>query len=175
MIVAGFDIASTTGCAVLDGTKVLHCEAFRPPGKEDAEIFSGFRQWIRVLLVAHEVAEVAVEQPLPTNIEVADDRANAKPGEKRNPITMKTYLRLYGLRAHAIEVCHALNVPCREIHQATWRKAFTGNGRASKEETLALAQRLVPNLKSKDSAEAVGIAWALNGELSKLDLFAAAS
>jgi Holliday junction resolvasome RuvABC endonuclease subunit len=60
------------------------------------------------------------------------------------------------------------------VHQATWRKSFTGNGRASKDDTLLLAKRLVPNLKSKDAGEAIGIAWHLNGELSRppvADLF----
>jgi uncharacterized protein (UPF0335 family) len=39
MLVAGFDIATTTGMAVLDGTRVVHAEAYRPPGKTEAEIF----------------------------------------------------------------------------------------------------------------------------------------
>jgi hypothetical protein len=172
-IVAGFDLATTTGCAILDGTRVIHAEAFRPAGKEDAIIFNGFRIWFRTMLIAHAVQEVAIEQPLVTNIAAPDTRPNAKPGQTHNPVTMKTYLRLYGLRAHAVEICAALNVPCREVHQASWRKSFTGNGRASKEDTLKLAQRLVPGLKSKDAGEAIGIAWHLNGELSKpnTDLF----
>jgi hypothetical protein len=177
MITAGFDIATTTGCAILDGTKVIHAEAHRPAGKTDGEIFHGFRTWFRAMLVAHEIQHVGIEQALVTNISAPDTRPNAKPGQTHNPVTMKTYLRLYGLRAHAIEICEALNVPVLEIHQATWRKSFTGNGRASKEETLALAQRLVQGLKSKDAGEAVGIAWHLNGELSKptADLFAGAA
>lgn len=178
MIVAGFDLATTTGCAILDNTKVLHCEAFRAPGKEDSEIFTNWRVWFRAMLIAHEVEFVGIEAPLVTDLKTQDTRPNAKPGETRNPVTMKTYLRLYGLRAHAVQICNALNIDHREIHQATWRKAFTGNGRASKEDTLALAQRLVPGLKSKDAGEAIGIAWACNGILNtpkEADLFAEAS
>jgi hypothetical protein len=173
MIIAGADLATTSGLAILDGTRVVHVEAHRPVGKTDSEIFNGFRQWFRVMLIAHEVEHVGVEAPLVTDIKAPDKRATAKPGETHNPVTMKTYLRLYGLRAHAVEICHSLNIGCTEIHQATWRKAFTGNGRASKEEVLALAQRLVPGLKSKDASDALGVAWALNGELSqpKEDLF----
>jgi hypothetical protein len=170
-IIAGFDIATTTGIAILDGSKIVHVEAFRAPGKEDAEIFTNWRAWFRAMLIAHGVEEVAIEQPLVTNIAAPDTRPNARPGQTHNPVTMKTYLRLYGLRAHAIEICAALNIPCRELHQSTWRKAFTGNGRATKEETLALAKRIYPGLKSKDAAEALGVAWALNGELTKVDLF----
>ncbi|MDB5584866.1 MAG: hypothetical protein JWR80_10042 [Bradyrhizobium sp.] len=178
MIVAGFDLATTTGCAVLDGTKVLHAEAFRAPGKEDSEIFTNWRTWFRAMLISHEVQACAIEAPLVTDIKAPDKRPNAVPGQTRNPVTMKTYLRLYGLRGHAIQICHALNIDCREFHQSSWRKAFTGNGRASKEETLALAQRLYPGLKSKDAAEAIGVAWMLNGELTRrpeVDLFAEAS
>lgn len=175
MIIGGFDIATTSGCAILDGQKVLHVEAFRPRGKEDCEIFQGFRNWLRPLLISHEVERMAVEQPLVTNIAAPDRRAGAQPGATHNPVTMKTYLRLYGLRAHAIEIAHSLNIGCIEIHQSTWRKAFTGNGRATKDDTLALVQRLVPGLKSKDAGEAIGIAWALNGILNtpkEADLFA---
>lgn len=178
MIVCGLDLATRSGVCVLDGTKVLHCEAFRPAGKVDAEIFHGFRNYLRPLLLSHSVEYVGLEQPLPTDIEVKDKRPGVKVGEKRNPITMVTYLRLYGLRAHAIEVCHALSIPHLEIHQGTWRKAFTGNGRATKDDVLALARQLVPTLKSKDASDALGVAWALNGELNKpkeADLFAGAA
>jgi len=177
MIVAGFDLATTTGCAILDGTRVLHAEAFRAPGKEDCEIFTNWRIWFRSMLIGHEVQYVGIEQPLVTDLKAPDKRPNAKPGETKNPVTMKTYLRLYGLRGHAIQICHSLNIEWCEVHQATWRKSFTGNGRATKEDSLALAQRLVPTLKSKDAAEAIGIAWHCNGVLSApkdIDLFSAA-
>lgn len=159
----------------MDGSKVVHIEAFRAHGKEDAEIFASWRPWFRSMLIAHEVQSCAIEAPLVTDIKAPDKRPNARPGETRNPVTMKTYLRLYGLRAHAVEICQSLNIPCRELHQSSWRKAFTGNGRATKEDTLALARRIYPGLKSKDAAEALGVAWALNGELSKIDMFAGAA
>lgn len=175
MITAGFDIATTTGCCILDGSKVVHIEAFRAKGADDAEIFANWRPWFRSMLLAHGVQACAIEAPLVTDIKAPDTRPNARPGQTRNPVTMKTYLRLYGLRAHAVEIAKSLNIDCRELHQSSWRKAFTGNGRATKEETLALARRIYPALKSKDAAEALGVAWALNGELSKLDLFAGAA
>lgn len=175
MIVAGADLATTTGLAILDGEKVIHIESHRPSGKTDAEIFTGFRIWFRAMLIAHGVEHLGVEAPLVTDIKAPNRAPNAKPGEMRNPVTMKTYLRLYGMRAHAVQVAHSLNIPCTEIHQASWRKAFCGNGRASKDDVLRLAQRLVPGLKSKDSSDALGVAWALNGELTKRDLFEAVS
>jgi len=165
MILAGFDIATTTGAAFLAGDKIIHAEAFRPHGKDDREIFTGFRGWFRSMLLAHEVEHIAIEQPLVTDIRAPDRRKGAQPGETHNPVTMKTYLRLYGLRAHAVEIAGALNIPLEECHQASWRKSFTGNGRASKEDSFVLAKRLVPNLKSKDAAEAIGIVWHLSGLL----------
>lgn len=174
MIVAGFDLASTSGVAVLDGTKIVHIEAHRPPGKDDASIFAGFRLWFRGMILAHGVEYVGLEAPLVTDIQAPDRRENAAPGQKRNPVTMKTYLRLYGLRAHAVEIAHTLNVGCLEVHQSTWRKSFTGNGRATKEQVLVVARQLVPALKSKDASDALGVAWHLNGELNHRasDLFA---
>jgi hypothetical protein len=169
-MLAGFDIATTTGAAFLSGDKIVHAEAFRPKGKEDAEIFAGFRVWYRAMLVAHDVQHVCIEQPLVTDIRAPDRRSNAKPGETHNPVTMKTYLRLYGLRAHAVEIAATLNIPLIEAHQASWRKSFTGNGRASKEESFALAKQLYPNLKSKDAAEAIGIVWHLAGVLKQAQL-----
>lgn len=170
MILAGFDIATTTGCALLSGDKIVHAEAFRPKGTEDAEIFAGFRTWFRCMLLAHDVQHIAIEQPLVTDIRAPDKRQGARPGETHNPVTMKTYLRLYGLRAHAVEIAHTLNIPLLEAHQATWRKSFTGNGRATKEESFALAKLLYPSLKSKDAAEAIGIAWHLSGVLRQASL-----
>ena len=171
MIVAGFDIATTTGAAVLCGPTVLHVESFRSPGGYDALVFRNWRRWFRNFLITHKIERCALEQPLVTNITAPDTRPQARPGETHNPITMKTYLRLYGLRAHAVELCERLGVECTEVHQATWRKSFTGNGRSTKEQTLAIAQRLVPGLKSRDAAEAIGIAWHLNGEIAQQKLF----
>lgn len=158
MIVAGLDLATCSGCAVLDGARVLHVEAYRASGVNDGEIFFTFRKWLRKTLVQHRVQSVAVEQPLRTP-------SIDKDGELSIKSQMSTYLRLYGLRAHAVETCARLGIDCREVNQASWRKAFTGNGRASKEDVLALAQKIVPGLKSTDASDAIGVAWWLNGEL----------
>lgn len=171
-VVAGFDIATTSGCAVLDGSRVLHIESFRATGETEGAIFRSFRKWFHTTLTGFAVQHVAIEQPLVTDIKAPDHRPNARPGETRNPVTMKTYLRLYGLRAHAVEVCERLGLPVIELHQSTWRKAFCGNGRASKDDVLALAQQIVPGLKSKDASDALGVAWALNGELRKAGIAA---
>lgn len=158
MIVAGLDLATCSGCAILDGSRVLHVEAYRASGTNDGEIFFTFRKWLRKTLIQYSVQSVAVEQPLRTP-------SIDKDGELSIKSQMSTYLRLYGLRAHAVETCARLGIDCREVNQASWRKAFTGNGRASKDDVLALAQKIVPGLKSTDASDAIGVAWWLNGEL----------
>lgn len=164
MIVGGFDIATTTGFAVLDGTRVLDVGAFTAKGATDPELYTNFRTWFRDLIRRHNIKRVAIEAALVTNIR--KQKEDGEPGETYNPVTYRTYLRLYGLRAIAIQAAWGLGLPePLEVHQSSWRKSFTGNAKASKEESLAVAQRLVPGLKSKDAAEAIGVAWHLNGVL----------
>jgi Holliday junction resolvasome RuvABC endonuclease subunit len=173
MIVGGFDIATTTGCAVLDGTRVLFAEAYTADGDNEAEVFRGFRRWFRYIIKSYGIQRIAMEQPLRTPM---INQSKLKQGivEMSPKSTMKVYLRLYGLRTLAVTEASVLDVPLIEVNMMTWRKSFTGNPRAEKEETLALAQRIVPGLKSKDAAEAIGIAWHLNGVLRSEQLQAAA-
>ena len=152
MIVAGFDIATTTGCAVFDGDSLVRCSAFRPEGDNDAEIFHGFRAWFRGLLNHYGVEYVAIEQPLISS---------------GGPTMFRTLLRLYGLRAIALQSAQGMSIPVLEVNQGTWRKKFTGNGRASKDDTLALVrERYDDSVKSFDAAEAVGVAFYLKTKLA---------
>jgi hypothetical protein len=165
-IIAGFDIATTTGAAVLDGSKVITAIAYRSQGADDAAVFNSFRYWFRDFILDHDVTEIAIEQPLRSDFKVPDRRPGAAPGAEYTPATFKTFLRLYGLRAHALEVCKSLGVPATEVNMMSWRKSFTGDARATKDTTLRIAQRLVPGLTSLDAGEAVGIAWWLNGDIN---------
>jgi Holliday junction resolvasome RuvABC endonuclease subunit len=167
MIIAGFDLATVSGFAVLDGARVVTALPFRAVGEDDGEIFNSFRYKFRDFLQDHEVREAAFEQPLRTNLKLPAKHEDALPDETFNPVNMKTFLRLYGLRAHALEVCRSLRIPYQEVNQMTWRKAFTGNARATKEDSLAIAQQLLPGLTSKDAAEAIGVAWWLNGQIKQ--------
>jgi Holliday junction resolvasome RuvABC endonuclease subunit len=161
MIVAGFDIATTTGCAVFDGDSLVRCSAFRPEGATDAEIFTGFRAWFRGLIRHYGIEHIGIEQALVTDI-------RSKKTD-RNPVTYRTYLRLYGMRGIAIQSAHGLGVPVTEVNQATWRKTFTGNGRATKDDTLELVRaKYAPDINSKDAAEAVGVAVHLKTVLNRV-------
>jgi hypothetical protein len=173
MIVAGFDIATTTGCAILDGARPVHVEAFTAKG-EEAEVFRGFRRWFRKMIKGHGVQRMAIEQPLRTPM-INQTALKLGKVEMSPKSTMATYLRAYGLRALAITEASVLEVPLIEVNQMTWRKSFTGDPRADKDKSLALAQRIVPGLASKDIAEAIGIAWHLNGVLREERLLGEAS
>ena len=160
MILAGMDIATRSGLAIFDGDKPLHIESFRPPGKEDHEIFHGFRIHLRAMLIAYRVEHMAIEEPLRTDLK----RRNAD-GTEDAITNMKTYLRLYGLRAHAIEIAHSLNIGCDEVNQATWRKAFLGNGRGDKDDAMRQCKLLRWPVPNKDAAESCGVAFWLGGHL----------
>lgn len=168
MTIAGLDIATRTGLCILDGERLVHWEAHRPRGDEDAQIFAGFRAWLIPTLRAHEVEHAAIEQPLVTDIEIKEVKHDlAGPRTfKRRPVSMNTYLRLYGLFGHACEILYSLNIPFEVVHQATWRKAFIGSGRADKDQAVAQCKLLGWNITSKDAAEAAGISWWLRGHLS---------
>lgn len=160
MVLCGLDIATTTGLALMQGERLLHAEAFRPKGKEDAEIFAGFRVHLRALLKSFEVEYVAYEEPLRSDLTRTEKDGSVVPISNMN-----TFLRLYGLRAHAVEICHSLNIPHVAVNQSTWRKAFLRNGRADKDMALAQCKLMRWPVTSKDSAEACGVAWWLGGHL----------
>lgn len=160
MILAGLDIATTTGCAVMENDRLLHAEAFRPKGKTDAAIFNGFRTWLRPLLVSFGVEYVGIEEPLRSDLHRKEKDGTVVPISN-----MKTFLRLYGLRGHAIEICHALNIDHAEFNQSSWRKSFLKNGRGDKDMAMAQCKLLRFAVPNKDAAEAVGVCWHLGGVL----------
>jgi len=175
-VICGLDSATTSGAAILRGDRLVHAEFFRPKGSTDAEIFAGFRIWWRALLKANEVEEVAIEEPLRTDLSMneTEDRSDVFGSSRftvKKPIgTMRTFLRLYGIRAHAIEVCHSINVPCREVNNATWRSKIYGGRRPPrglnsaqrsawwKQQALNHCALIGWDIKSKDAAEGAMIA-----------------
>jgi hypothetical protein len=153
MRVAGLDTGTTSGIGMIEGPTLLHWEAHRcgPPGTPDDEVFNNFRLWWRGMLVAYGITHAAIEEPLRTDLSIAvdgeeDDEeqtafiARPKGPKIKKPVgTMRTFLRLYGLRAHAIEVCHALNIPCVEVNNRTWRGEIYG--KVSVPKTVPSTQR----------------------------------
>jgi len=169
MIVAGLDLATTTGIAILERDRLVHWQSFRPRGDANPEIFHGFRQWLWSVLVAYGVQYAAIEEPLRSDLKIAARPINGAPlgapKQWTGGSSMATYLRLYGIFGHAQEICHALNIPCEVVNQSTWRKSFCGNGRATKEDAVAACKRMGWTIPKKDPAEACGVAFWLQGEL----------
>lgn len=165
-VLAGLDIATTTGITILDGEQIVMCNAFRWEGRCSGEIFRHFRKTLYRLIETHKIEHVAAEEPLRTDIEIGNKIGEGGEIEKTRP-PMKTFQRIYGLCAVAEEVCAAHGVPFRYVHQATWRKSFTGNGRATKDESLATARLIQKSIVSHDAAESLGVAWYLRGNLDQ--------
>jgi hypothetical protein len=194
MRLAGLDSAlRKSGAAVMDGDRFLHAEAFTARGKSHGEAFHEFRTWWRGFLLSNEVERAAVEEPLRSDLTKTNaalvDGAVIK---TKVPITtMKILLGLYGVRAHAIEVCAGLNIPVVEVNNQEWRDVIHGQRRAPKGTTnssewwkskaMERCAQLGWSVPSKDAAEAALIAEWLRISLSPMgrakhgDLFATAS
>jgi hypothetical protein len=165
MMIAGLDIATTTGIALLDGEQLVWAHAFKWEGACSGEIFRHFRSTFYKHIQKYEIVQVAAEEPLRTDIELKGKlNEDGTEGEKRH-VTMQTFQRIYGLCAICEEVCAAHSVKFQYVHQGTWRKAFTGNGRATKADALAYARLVDKSITSTDAAEALGVAWWLRGQL----------
>ncbi|WBU27546.1 hypothetical protein OOZ54_12660 [Rhodopseudomonas palustris] len=165
MILAGLDVATVTGFAILKGDSYVTAGAFHWQGKTSGEVFRHCRRIIYKMIDKYQITHVGVEQPLRTDIELP---GRALEDGSTGPATrppMKTFQRIYGLCAVVEEVCAAQSVDHRYINQGTWRKAFTGNGHATKQESLAYAQLIDRTITSLDAAEALGVAWCLRGLL----------
>lgn len=165
MIIAGLDIATCTGITILDGERHVLSGDLQFQGKHSGEIFRHCRKTLYTVLEKHGVKYVAAEEPLRTDIEIPGKKnEDGSEGEKTRP-PMKTFQRIYGLNAICEEVCCALGIDHRYVNQGTWRKSFTGSGRATKEQSLALARLVDKNINSFDAAESMGVAWWLRGQL----------
>lgn len=199
MILCGLDSAlRKSGAAVMDGDRLLHAESFTAKGEHHGDIFHAFRTWWRAFLVAHNVERVALEEPLRSDLTRtvvshnpnADAFGEAMTRTKRPMTSMDTLLGLYGVRAHALETCAALNIPAVEVNNQEWRGVIHGRRQAPKgtanssewwkQQALERCRLLGWPVKSKDAAEAALICEWLRISMSPLggrenDLFKGAA
>jgi Holliday junction resolvasome RuvABC endonuclease subunit len=163
----GLDIATTTGAAMLDGERYLWARELRLEDRTSGLVFRNLRESLHRIVEEYGVEHVAVEQPLRTDVEVQSSQVDPGTGlpTKTRP-AMKTFMRIYGLCAVAEEVCASQGVPFIYVNQMTWRKAFTGNPRATKEQSLAQARLIDKTIRSLDAAESLGVCWWLRGHLA---------
>lgn len=195
MILAGFDIATRTGCAVDDGQKItthtFKAKAKRPIDLKQTEVFIPyeaqialeFRLWCRSFLIAQGIQHVGYEQPADRTYEriktIVDPAAlwagQAIRKERQASSSLLTLLRANILACTLDEVCQSLNIPTEAFPASEWRKSFLGmamapksatNGRDFlKEQAKLQAKRLGVDIKNDDEADAVGVVFHLKGIL----------
>lgn len=199
MILIGLDQAlRNSGAAVLDGDRFVLAEAFHARGQGQGLAFHEFREWWIGFLEKHRPDWVAIEEPLRSDMQRT--QLNYRPNDAfgqsvvktKVPLTnMQTLLGLYGIRAHAIEVCEALRIQYAEVNNQEWRAVIHGTRKAPKGTTnssewwkataLTRCRQLGWAVPSKDAAEAALIAEWLRisltpaGRARNADLFTGAA
>jgi hypothetical protein len=164
-----------SGAAILDGDRFVLAEAFRARGEGQGRAFMEFREWWSGFLEKHRPDWVAIEEPLRSDMmrtKVAyrpNDAFGQSVVKTKEPLTnMQTLLGLYGVRAHAIEVCEELGVEYCEVNNQEWRGVIHGARHAPKGtsnssewwkgKALSRCKMLGWDVPSKDAAESALIA-----------------
>ena|GEM_PF-2636862 len=116
------DLAGQTGFAIWSPAmdQPLY-GAVRLPKASLGQTFASFRDFLSGKIVGERIEHVAIESPY------------------IDKVSLNAVEKLYGLKAHAEEICYRRGVPCRPVSSAEWRKHFIGQPRAP--QTLAKAQR----------------------------------
>ncbi|WP_150524005.1 hypothetical protein [Roseibium sediminis] len=175
MRVAGLDIATRSGwCIATGSTYQTGLFDASKVGKRkvscDAERNHNFRQWLRTLLITNEVQHVAIERRAVSNMKkkVRDElTGNMVERVVTNDATAAT---LAYLNNCAQEVCFALNIRFEIVAVQSWRKDFLGGqkpgpGEDWKDVAKRVCQMMQIEARSKDAAEAAGIAFWLQTQL----------
>ena len=166
MRIAGLDVASNTGWCIAEGQS-FETGLFRnkPKSKSEAERNHNFRRWLRTFLKIKEIEFVAIEDRIKgemTRVEV-DRFGNKTRKSVSNDHAKATAAYLNGC---AQEVCYSLSIPFVLVPVQTWRAAFNGDLKPGKDEnqkevTRRVCEMMKIDVKSKDAADAAGIAfWA---------------
>jgi hypothetical protein len=183
-----------SGAAIIDGDRFVLAEAFHAKGVSQAAAFHEFRTWWEGFLEKYRPDHVAIEEPLRSDmmrtkvVYRPNDAFGQSAIKTKEPLTnMQTLLGLYGVRAHAIEVCEMLGIDYVEVNNQEWRQVIHGarhapKGTANSSEwwksaAMNRCRQLGWEVPSKDAAEAALIAEWLRislspiGRAGKPDLF----
>jgi|GEM_PF-2269118 len=175
MRICGLDVATKTGWCIADGN--TYQTGLFDAGKIgkrkvscEAERNSNFRQWLWTHLRANEVQAVAIERRAVSNImrEEVDPATGRK--VKKAITNDKTASALAYLNNCAQEVCFSLNIRFEIVAVQTWRKDFLGGqkpaaGEDWKDVAKRVCQMMKIEAKSKDAAEAAGVAFWLQTQM----------
>lgn len=177
MRICGLDVATKTGWCLATGntyqTGLFDAgKVGKRKASSDAERNANFRQWLWTHLQANQVHMVAIERRAVSNMKK----------KVKDPLTGKMITKevtndnaaatLGYLNNCAQEVCFSLNIPFEIVAVNTWRKDFLGGQKpAEGEDWKAVAKRVCEMMKiearSKDAAEAAGIAFWLQTQLKQ--------
>ncbi|AQQ02440.1 hypothetical protein B0E33_01555 [Roseibium algicola] len=177
MRICGLDVATKTGWCIADGN--AYQTGLFDAGKIgkrkvscEAERNANFRQWLWSLIKTGDVQAVAIER-----------RAVANMKKKvKDPVTGKVVVKevtndataatLSYLNNCAQEVCFSLNVPFQIVAVQSWRKSFLGDLKPDpkkeedwKDVAKRVCQMMKIQAKSKDAAEAAGVAFWLQTQM----------
>lgn len=163
-----------SGAAILDGDRFVLAEAFHAKSPGQGGAFHEFRTWWEGFLERHKPDHVAIEEPLRSDMMRTkvtyrpNDAFGQSAVKTKEPLTnMQTLLGLYGVRAHAIEVCEMLGIEYVEVNNATWRGVIHGTrppkGTSNtsewwKAQAMMRCRQLGWNVPTKDAAESALIA-----------------
>lgn len=186
MRLAGLDLATTSGFALMVDGAITRTTTVRAPAKlknilevgptidprHEGRVTVHFEDALLVWLRDEKPDHVGIEAPIPSNTTkktaVIRDQASfhgqAITYTEKAGTSQAAIFRIYGLEMSACAMCYRLNIPVTFIGQTTWRKEFLGNGRPKnpKAEAVKMCRKLGIEISSVDAAEAVGVAWALN-------------
>lgn len=175
MRVCGLDVATKTGWCIATGSN--YQTGLFDAGKVgkrkascDAERNANFRQWLWTLLKTNDVQAVAIERRAVANMKKkVKDPLTGKMVEKvvTNDATAAT---LAYLNNCAQEVCFSLSIPFHLVAVQSWRKDFLGGLKPVGEEDYKdvakrVCQMMKIETKSKDAAEAAGVAFWLQTQM----------
>lgn len=180
-VLAGLDIATTTGLAMLRDDEVT-TTTFRGGAKQkfldtgkfgsldpmvDGDIGRRWEDFLRVWLIDNQITHVAIEAPLITNntrmveeVDTTTEWAGTSVRKvEKGATNMSAIYRSTGMSMLAIATCSRLGIPVWFVAQGTWRKEFTGSGvgKGAKDRCVAACRKLGIEISSVDAAEAVGI------------------
>lgn len=148
MKVLALDISTNIGFAVGSSAAKPVFGTHRLPKPLDPDDFgsrfAAFDLWLGEAIAFHEPTVIVFESPIPP-------RGN-------NLVTMWSTIRiLIGLVSIAEMAASHGGVDCEEVAVPTWKKSFTGSGRADKRDVMARCRQLGFMVRTDHEADAIGI------------------
>jgi hypothetical protein len=164
MKICGLDVATKTGWCLAEGqtysTGTFHPGKTENEGQRNAK----FRAWLWTFLKHNKVEFVAIEAPIKGEMTVTETTSLRPAGIQKSISNYEAKATAAYLIGCAQEVCTALSIPFELVAIQTWRSTFLGKEKPQENEswkdvTVRVCKMMQIEVKSKDAAEAAGIAF----------------